>query len=111
MGQVNIEKVEIIERPKQGKPLSVRVTITWPMEDADEESTLRITTKDSNGSEINSVVADAIEEIVISKTDVITESGMFSIEVTAGNTYETKQFRIAPAGEMDPPSAGFIPIT
>lgn len=111
MGQVNIEKIEVIERPKQGKPLSLRVTVTWPIDEAVEDVSFSINTKSDTGETVNSLDLEASDSVMVFQSGVMKNKGLHTVEAIGSNSYETRKFQINAASVIDPPSAGFIPIT
>ena len=109
MSEVNIEKVEVIAKPRQGKPLSIRVTVSWPIDEEDLSCT--VNTKKENGDIVNSMMLDVTDQVMTFKTDIITERESYSVEVIGANLYQTRFFVPGAGMTMDPPSTGFIPIT
>lgn len=108
MSQVNIEKVEVIERPKQGKGLSLRVTVTWPIDG--EDASVTMTTWKESGEIANSFVASVTDQVTTFSTDPILDPGNYNVQGIGANQYQTKTFHAIPQ-ESNPPNAGFIPIT
>jgi hypothetical protein len=108
MSQVNIERVEVIERPRQGQGLSLRVTVSWPIDG--EETSLTVNTWKESGEIENTIVASANDQVIMVSTDPLVEHGHYSVEGVGANQYRTRVFHAIPE-DSHPPNAGFIPIT
>ena len=111
MSQINIEKVEVISQPKVKLPLSVRVTISWPIEDSEDDQSFSVSTVNDNGDIVNTKTVNATSHVINLKTDSISAPGSFAVVATGANEYQTRYFEPTFLGTNDPQSTGFIPIT